>query len=452
MFNEEQAKALLNKVLKLSPARATEVCLTFCDIAATRFANNRITENCSERNLEISIRIVRDKRMGRATTNSADSDALSACCETAMFFAKHAAHDPDVLPLGGRQKYYAVNSYFDATRSLSARTRGERVTNLIRAADQRQQQVAGIHKVTVTASAIGNSQGLFAFHRGSNAVLSVTARQDEYSGLAITSEADITRLNYPEVTERAFQKASCQQPWHEVPAGEYTVILEPLAVLNLLSLLIVDYISQISHFSGTAVHNQQGFVAGHLGSQLFGDLFTLDDDVYHPLLQGRPFDDEGVPKMPVILVYKGTPSQLVHSRASALQMSEDATGHGLHLPNPYGAVPQHLIMHGGEKSLDDLIKQTSKGLLITRFWYNRIVDPTRLVVTGITRDGTFWIENGEIVAPVRNLRFNESLFNIFSHITMLGKEKRTYDDESGQLMVVPSVRIDGFRFSGRARD
>jgi predicted Zn-dependent protease len=448
VLNEDQAKTLLSRVLKLSPAHATEVSIESQDTALTRFANNNIIQNVAENDLKIAIRVLHQDKMGRAVTNKTDADSLAASCEQALHLAKHTSPDPQTLPLPGRQSYEKTSSFFDSTYLFNAQQRAEQVERMVRLIRNDNGNLPGAPKTGGSAIAIGNSQGLFAFSKSTSATVSVTANIDNCTGMSVMNEPDIEKIDGLSLAKTAIDKAVSSKETVEVPAGEYTVILEPLAVLNLLSSLLIDYISQVSHFSGIAVKEKLGFVADRIGQKVFGEKFTLDDDAYHPLHQGVPFDGEGMPRMPVILIYNGILAHVVHTRASALQIGEEPTGHALEQPNPYGAVPQHLVMRGRAASIDDMVKKTAQGLYITRFWYNRLVDPGRLTVTGTTRDGTFLIRNGEITGAIKNLRFNVSLFNVFNNITDLGKEVRTYDEESGRIMVIPPIRVEGFRFTG----
>lgn len=441
---------MVNKVLKLSPARSTEVILKYGDIQLTRFANNAITQSVAENNLRVAIRVLHQGKMGRAETNKTDPDSLTNCCEQALHLAKFSSPDPQSLPLPGRQNYEASHSFFDSTQACNAAMRARQISDMAARAKSQSATLAGAHKISLSSTSIGNSQGLFAYNKSSEATISVTANRNGATGASHANANNVQQIQPEALVDSAIHKALLSEKTIAMPSGDYTVILEPLAVLNLLSSMVIDYISHVCPFSGTALQNKLGFAVDRLGKQIFSQNLTIDDDAYHPLHQGAPFDGEGMPRMPVILIYQGILTQLVHSRASALHFGEQSTGHALELPNPYGAVPLHLVMHGGNSTLDEMIAKTKKGLYITRFWYNRMVDPTHLLLTGMTRDGTFMIEDGKIVCGVKNMRFNESLFSTFQHITELGESVRTYDEESGRIMVVPPIRVEGFHFSGPA--
>ncbi len=447
MFDEDQIKTLMNRIYKLSPSRATEVILWVTEQTTLRFANNQIVQTVAEENAYVSIRILHDDRMGRAATNKFDEKSLSRCCEKALELAKNAQPDPDALPLPGAQAYQPVNADFDATRYASAYQMANQVEEMIAEGEEDEISLSGINQIRTHIKAIGNSQGLLAVHRGTQAVASVTATYNEATGWAIIDDPDIRQIDHLALAQTAIEKAKLSTQRVTIDPGEYTVILEPQAVANLLSFLVLDYVAQISPFSGTAVLKDVGFVARHRGEKFFCEQFTLHDDVFHPLQQGIPFDGEGMPRKPVTLVENGVLKDLVHSRSSALKMGAEPTGHGLELPNSYGAIPDHLVMEGGDSNLEEMIRKTDRGLLVTRFWYNRLVDSNSLTVTGMTRDGTFLVENGEIVGAVNNMRLNESLFHLFRNIIDLGKPVRTLEEEAEWVMVVPPIRVAGVRFT-----
>lgn len=447
MLDEAQLKSLFSKIYKLSPARLTEATLRYRDVAVTRFANNRIIQNTAEEDTAISVRVLCDNRIGRAATNRFDDASLARCCDVANQLAKNAAPDPDALPFPGQQTYSSTNPFFDATRFVSAYQRAEGAQEMIEVGIGAGANMAGINKTATYVEAIGNSQGIFVADRRTHATASVTAMLNAGSGFAIHDENDVRKLEYELISRQAVEIAENAQHPRELPPGEYRVILTPQAVANLLTFLVCDYINQISNFSGTAYAHGQGFVAGHLGDKVFGENFSLDDDAYHPLQQGVPFDGEGMPRKKVTLIKGGVITELVHSRASALQLGAEPTGHGLELPNPYGAMPQNLVLHGGEHSLSDLMRLVDDGVLVSRFWYSRVVDPNKVSITGMTRDGTFLIKEGKIHSAIKNLRFNESLLRAFNRIIALGTPVRTYEEETGQIMVVPPVALDGFQFT-----
>lgn len=217
------------------------------------------------------------------------------------------------------------------------------------------------------------------------------------------------------------------------------MILEPAAVLDLLGFLFFD-------FGGLAVHEQRSCLTGRLGQKLFGENIHVRDDVFHPFQSGAPFDGEGIPRQRVSLVEKGVVKGVVHARRTAQIMETQPTGHGLPLPNDIGEAPLNIVMEGNKASVEDMVRSTERGLLVTRLWYIREVDPFQKILTGMTRDGTFWVEDGKIQHGVKNLRFNQSVIEMLNQVEMMGAPQRTAGEESFE-MVVPAMKVRDFSFS-----
>jgi PmbA protein len=210
---------------------------------------------------------------------------------------------------------------------------------------------------------------------------------------------------------------------------------------------VLDLVGSIFYdFAGTAILDKRSCLNERLGKKIFGDNITLWDDVYHPLQIGAPWDGEGLPRQKVLLVDRGVPKNLVYSRATAKKMKTKPTGHGFTLPNEFGEAPMNLVFSGGDKSVDDMIRSTERGVLVTRLWYIREVDPYEKVLTGMTRDGTFLIENGRVAGGIRNFRFNQSVIEALANVEMLGPAVRAAGEESFE-MVVPAMKINNFHFS-----
>jgi predicted Zn-dependent protease len=238
---------------------------------------------------------------------------------------------------------------------------------------------------------------------------------------------------------RASEKAHLAVNSKELAPGRYTVILEPAAVLDLVGFLFYD-------FAATAVDDKRSCLNDRMGKQLFGKNIDISDDVYHPLQQGAPFDGEGLPRQRVTLVEGGVPKNLVYSRMSAKAARKKPTGHGFALPNEYGEAPMNLVFGGGDSSVEKMIASTGRGLLVTRLWYIREVDPYEKIMTGMTRDGLFLVENGRVTGAVRNFRFNQSLIEMLKNVEMMSPAVRATGEEAFE-MVVPAMKVRDFHFS-----
>jgi predicted Zn-dependent protease len=430
---------IAEKVLKISGADETEVDVSAATDALTRFANNTIHQNVAEHTLGISVRTVMDGRTARATTNKTDDESLRRVVESAMTLARNQPENPDLLPMLGKQKYQKVSRFFSSTAETTPEERAKAVTKVCKMANKAKQTAAGIFSSGESRSVMGNSHGLVAHYEQTRAEFSVTILEPNSSGWAKSNSPDIRKVDPAGLAERAAGTAAGSRAPREIPAGRYTTILSPSAVLDLVGFLFYD-------FAGTAVLDKRSCFTGRLGKKVFGDNITIWDDAYHPLQSGAPYDGEGVPRQTVLLVDRGIPKNLVYARATAKKMKAKPTGHGFSLPNEYGEAPMNLVFGGGDKSTDEMIRTTERGILVTRLWYIREVDPYEKILTGMTRDGTFLIENGRVSGGVRNFRFNQSVIEMLSNVEMLGPAVRAAGEESFE-MVVPPMKVRNFHFS-----
>ncbi|MGD0012778.1 MAG: TldD/PmbA family protein [Terriglobia bacterium] len=438
-LSRQRAEEIFGQVLKYSTAEETEVLVSSSSFALTRFANNTIHQNVSEEATTLSVRVVAEGRMARASTNKFDEESIRQLCEGALVLARLQPPDPDLLPMPGPQTYRAVSRFFSETAELSPATRAATVASVIKRAEKNRLTAAGVFSSAASAYGLFNSRGLSAFHEETLAEFSVTMLGREGSGWAKKTSPYWPELEPQELGERAAQKALNSRKPQEITPGKYTVILEPAAVVDLLGFLVLD-------FSGLAVHEQRSCLTGRVGERVFGENITLRDDVFHPSQTGAPFDGEGVPRQRVTILEHGVVKNLVYARQTAHTMETQPTGHGFPLPNEFGEAPMNIVMDGERTSLEDMVRSTPKGLLVTRFWYIREVDPYQKILTGMTRDGTFWIEDGQVRHGIKNLRFNQSVIEMLRQVEMMGQPQRTAGEESFE-MVVPAMKIREFNFS-----
>jgi PmbA protein len=432
---------LAETIFRLSEPYAdeTEVEIGSATSALTRFANNTIHQNVAEQMVHVSVRTVIDGRTARASTNQIDDESLRRAVKSAIALTKCQPVNPSLLPMLKTQKYDTVRRYFKQTAEATAEDRARAVTQVCKMAAKTRQTAAGIFSTGHSQSALANSKGLFAQYEQTHAEFSVTVMQDDSSGWAKASSANFEDIEPEVLAESAGRKAAPSRNPRELPPGRYTTILGPSAVLDLVGFLSYD-------FAGTAVLDQRSCLTGRLGKKLFGENITIWDDVYHPLQLGPPYDGEGQPRQKVMLVDKGVPRNLVYARATAKKMKAKPSGHGFGLPNEYGEAPTNIVFAGGKASLDEMVESTERGILITRVWYIREVDPYEKILTGMTRDGSFLIENGRITGGIRNFRFNQSVIEMLSNVEMLGPAVRAAGEESFE-MVVPAMKVRGFHFT-----
>ncbi|HVA01359.1 MAG TPA: TldD/PmbA family protein [Terriglobia bacterium] len=439
ILTRKRAKEIFNKVLKYSTADETEAHISSTTHSLTRFANNCIHQNVAEEGTSLSVRAVANQRTARATTNKLDEDSIRQVCEAALALARLAPPNPDLLTMPGPQMYRAVDRFSSETAELTPQARAETVQQAVQRAEADGLTAAGVYSSGVYFTALFNSRGLEAHHEESASEFSITMLLEGSSGWAKKTSTSCLDLEPEVLADRAARKALESREPKDVAPGKYCVILEPAAVLDLLGFLFFD-------FGGLAVLESRSCLTGRLGEKLFGENVSVRDDVFHPLQAGAPFDGEGVPRQRVGLVEKGTVKNLVYARATARKVGKEPTGHGFQLPNEYGEAPMNIVMDGGRSSLEEMIRSTPRGLLVTRLWYIREVDPYQKILTGMTRDGTFWIEDGEVRHGVRNLRFNQSVIEMLKQVEMMGPPQRTAGEESFE-MVVPAMKVEGFNFS-----
>ena len=442
LLPERDLKGLIETALrlaKLSGAEEAEVHVDETADSLTRFANNAIHQNVAEHGLNVSIRTVVDSRTARATTNRLDEDSLRTAIEASLSLAHSQPKDPRLLPMPGKQTYRKVNRFVNVTATLTPEDRARAVKRACDLALLKGQVAAGIFSSGQTQSALGNSRGLFASHRETHATFSITMQEGAAASWAKANSANVSALDPQQLAARAGEKAHRAVAPREIEPGRYTVILEPAAVLDLVGFLFYD-------FAATAVADKRSCFNERLGKQICGKNITIADDVYHPLQLGAPYDGEGMPRQRVLLLDRGVPKNLVYSRTSAKSAGKKPTGHGFALPNEYGEAPMNLVFSGGDSSLEKMIAGTDRGLLVTRLWYIREVDPYEKVLTGMTRDGLFLVENGRVSTAVRNFRFNQSILEMLRNVELLGPAVRATGEEAFE-MVVPAMKVNGFHFS-----
>jgi PmbA protein len=439
LLSDAELRRIADRVFKFSDADETEVEIDAVTDALTRFANNTIHQNVAEQSLVVSVRTVLDGRTARATTNKTDDDSLRRVVETSKSLARSQPRNPDLLPMPGPQKYAKVARYFEDTAHATPADRARAVARVTTLADENKQTAAGIFSTGVVQSAIANTNGLFASHCQTRAEFSITILEPDSSGWAKANSPDLGQIDPDAMARSASEKSTASRNPTEASPGRWTVILEPSAVLDLVGFLFYD-------FAGTAMADQRSCFTKRMGKRLLGENISIVDDAYHPLQSGAPFDGEGIPRQKVLLVDKGVPKNLVYARATAKKMKAKPTGHGFSLPNDMGEAPMNMVFSGGKASVDEMVRSTERGILVTRVWYIRDVDPYEKVLTGMTRDGTFLVQDGKIAGGVRNFRFNQGALEMLSNVEMMGPAVRAAGEESFD-MVVPAMKVRNFHFS-----
>ncbi len=453
MLDKNQAADIFAKIKKHSTGDEVEALIYGGHSALTRFANNTIHQNVAEDNVVISVRTVFGGRTARATTNKFDDESLKRAVAASESLAKVQQPDPDLLPMTGPAagSGKAPTRYFDQTAAITPEERANTVKKIVGVAERHKLTAAGIFSSGSSVEGIFNSRGVAEWHTQTSSEISVTMLADDSSGWQKANSPDVTRLDGPSLAETAASKASGSARPREISAGKYTVILEPAAVLDMAGFMFWD-------FGGLAILDQRSFLNNRVGTKVFGDNINVWDDVTHPLQSGSAFDGEGVPRQRLQLIENGVVTRLVYARGTAEKMKAsehknsvgliEPTGHGFPLPNEMGEAPMNIVFGGDKapKTVEQMVASTERGILVTRLWYIREVDPYEKLLTGMTRDGTFYVENGKVQYGVRNFRFNESLIHMFSNVEEMGTPVRASGEESFD-MVVPAMKVCDFNFT-----
>jgi predicted Zn-dependent protease len=442
LSDARRSHGIINDVLRLARlagAEEAEVHVEEVLDDLTRFANNAIHQNVSEHGITVSIRTVAESRTARVTTNRIDDNSLRAAIDSALSLTASQPKDKQLLALPNTQRYRSVQRFIKQTAAITPEDRARAVRRACDLALQQGQVAAGIFSTGQSQSTMGNSRGLLAAYRETHAEFSITMQEAAAASWAKANSADVREFDPQQLAARASEKAHLAVDAKELATGKYTVILEPSAALDLFGFLFYD-------FAATAVADKRSCLNGRMGKPLFGKNISIVDDVYHPLQLGAPFDGEGVPRQRVLLVDRGVPKNLVYSRKAAKIARKATTGHGFTLPNEYGEAPMNLVFSSGDSSLEKMIASTERGMLVTRLWYIREVDPYEKSMTGMTRDGLFLVEKGKVTSAARNFRFNQSLLEALRNVETLGTAIRASGEEAFE-MVIPAMKIRDFHFT-----
>ena len=454
MLTQDRAREVFERIRKLSSADEVELIVSGGRSALTRFANNGITQNVAEENYAASLRVAFDGRTARASTNRFDDESLRRVVEQAESLAKVQQRDPDLLPLPTPEEAGsapALKRHVARTAAVDAAQRAEGVAGMVGIARRERLTAAGTFAISEQMEALLNSRGVDLYHSQTLAEASVTMLAENSSGWQKSNSPDIEEIDSLDLAERASEKAKRSANPMELAAGKYTVILEPAAVLDLVGFMFWD-------FGGMALLDQRSFLNNRIGQKIFGENITIGDDVFHPLQSGPPFDGEGMRRTRVELVGNGIVKNLVYARGSARQIAHSPfaaqvgaarpTGHGFPLPNEMGEAPMNIVFEapGATKTLEQMVSESEHAVYVTRLWYIREVDPYEKILTGMTRDGTFLVEDGVIGRGILNFRFNESLLHMLSNVVDMGLPVRASGEESFD-MVVPAMKVREFNFT-----
>jgi len=437
ILTEEEAKALLKKVMSYSKSDECEANLLGNIRGNIRYARNEVSTSGALINQNLQVQSAFGKKVGVATIDEFDDASLEKVVRRSEELARLAPENPEYVGLLGPQQYKSHSlGYVEDTANINPDTRAEMVFKSLELARAQKLVAAGFLEDQKGFSAMMNSKGLFAYYKDSGINFSLTVRTEDGTGSGYVTRGynDVKKLDTVAATKIAMQKAVGSKNAKALEPGKYTVILEPTAAAVLLESIYFDMDAR-SADEGRSFFSKQGGKT-KIGDKIVDERVTIFSDPAYPALPGAPWAGDGQPQEKVTWIEKGVVKNLAYSRYWAQQKKVK--------PLPF---PSNVIMEGGTATLEEMIKSTKRGILVTKLWYIRPVDPQTLLQTGLTRDGTFLIEDGKIKYPVKNFRFNESPVIMLNNLEMLGKTERVVSTESNANYMVPPMKIREFTFS-----
>jgi len=436
IFTEQEAKAILDKVIALSKADECTATLAGSIDGNIRFALNNVSTSGMVNNAELAVQVAFGKRVGTASINEFDDASLERVVRRAEDLARLAPENPEFMPIIGKQEYRPSPTFSESTAAIDPDFRARVAADSIAPCRGHGLIAAGFLEDSNGFVAIANSKGNFGYQKSTSFNYTCTVRTEDGrgSGWVGRNLKDASDFHAEQEIEIAKRKAIESAEAKALEPGKYTVILEPAAAAGLISFMM-NFFDARSADEGRSFLSKKGG-GNKLGEQVYDPQVNMYADPWHPEAPVLPWDGEGMPRERMAIIENGKVMNLNYSRYWAQKQGKTAT-----------ARPGNLLMSGGSKSIAELVKGTQKGILLTRTWYIRMVDPQTVLLTGLTRDGTFYIENGQIKHPVKNFRFNESPVIMLNNIDELGKPVRVAGDESSFVMMIPPMRLRDFTFT-----
>jgi predicted Zn-dependent protease len=432
---EKECRVLLEKIVSENQDKTIAVSIAGTETGSTRFANNAITTNGVYNQLDFSVEIIKGKKLGVAVINELGLEKIREAVKRAETLAALAPENEELMPPLGPQDYLKTPPrYFPITAECAPARRAEAILATVEKAKQSGLSAAGFFETVSQFSSRLNSRGLSYYVASSRGYYSNTMRGEGCSGWAAGEVEDLAQLNIGGLADYALNKALASRKPRRVEPGKYTVILEPAAVADLVAFLGYNLAAREADEGRSFLSKGEG--ANRLGEQLFAPSVTIYSDPASPLLPASTVGEDGLSLQKTVWVDRGVVKNLIYTRYWAEKMKRPVT-----------SFPSNLLMMGGSGSLEDLIRSTEKGILVSRFWYIRDLNPMIMLLTGLTRDGVFWIEQGKISHPINNFRFNESPGNVLKNVVAMSVPVRAVGGETGQSAIVPALKVKDFNFS-----
>lgn len=441
MLGRKKMREIAGRVLSLSAAQQTEVIIMSEDSGLTRFANSYIHQNVAERNVGLRVRTVEGKKIGVASINDLSPEALERVVERALTIARLQPENPDFTSLPSPAPIAEVAAFDEATATFGPEDRAKAVGVICQLAVENGLVASGAFTTGAGELAVANSLGIFAHYSTTSADINTVIMSDDSSGYSAATAWKVGEINPEAIGSEAVEKALQSRNPRGLPPGRYAVILEEYAVADMMSMLA--YLG----FGALSVQEGRSFMTDRFGQQIMNPAISIWDDGLDPTGLPMPFDFEGVPRQRVDLIKEGVAEAVVYDSYTAGKEGKASTGHGLPAPNTFGPIPTHMFMAPGEASKEEMLASMERGLWVTRFHYTRPVHPKLAIITGMTRDGTFLIEKGEMAYPIKNLRFTQSYIEALANVERVCRETKLVQDWFGATRI-PALKVAEFEFTG----
>lgn len=432
-------KDKLAEIIAFSTADETEALVEISDTSLTRFANNVIHQNTSRKDVAVLIRAVIGKKIGIVKANKIDSASLRQAVNKAIAIAKTAPEKQEYFELPrDTASQYKINRFSNETAGYSPKEKAERVREIVDIV--KENNASGAIENGFQIMGLANNKDIKKIESITGGLFNLVLSSDGGSGFASAVKSDIRDIDFKSLTKKAVEKAVNTKNPEIIEPGKYTVYLEPYAVGEMISIL------SYSGMGALSVQEGRSFLSGNIGNKLMDDRITIYDDASDQRAYGFGFDYEGVTRQKVVIIENGIAKGPVYDSSTAAKEGKRSTGHALPAASGFGPLPLNIILKDGEISPPDMIKNIEKGIYVTRFHYTNLEHPIKAIFTGMTRDGTFLIENGKIKKPVRNMRFTQSIIESLNNVVTIGNDLTLVDTMTGAYLV-PSLVLNDFNFT-----
>jgi predicted Zn-dependent protease len=431
---------IIEKILKHTKGLDTHIILNSNKNSLTRFGDNEVSQNVSTSDTYAYVRIIKDSKAVKFVLNKFDDKSITESINSAKEKLKFVKKDSNIpFPTKTSVKIDSKKYFDEKTDSLSPEERVLKISKFLKFCKKTKRNAYGVINNTSGEVIIANSFGLFQKFSATQIDYDITVNKDGFYGKASASSFK-DDIDYDSVNERALKKSDMAKNPIDIKPGKYTVIAEPLAVSGFLPFF--GYMG----FNALAYYENRSFASGNIGKKIFSEKLTITENPYDFPLGIMPFDLEGQPRERVILIDKGVLKNVVTDKKTSMLCNLKYTGHSLFEPNGFGAVPSAMTVESGEKSIEDIIKDTERAILVTEFHYTNPLKPKTLEITGMTRNGTYIVENGKIKRAVKNLRFTQNMVEAMNNIEELSLEREAFSDYGGGIFT-PAFKIKEFNFT-----